>query len=207
MSEHFLIVDDDPTFTRVLARAMTRRGFYVAVARDVPEALDQARQQPPAYATVDLKMEGPSGLALIPELRMLNPQMKILVLTGYASIATTVDAIKSGADNYLPKPADADQILRALDADAGDEESIVQIPDTPMSVNRLEWEHIQKVLHEHEGNISATARALGMHRRTLQRKLAKHPDTCCLSMLTARRYTAERRRYESSPDETPSSQS
>lgn len=175
MPERFLIVDDDPTFTRVLARAMTRRGFDVAVARDVPEALDQARQQPPAYATVDLKMEGPSGLALIPELRMLNPQMKILVLTGYASIATTVDAIKSGADNYLPKPADADQILRALDADAGDEERGVEIPDTPMSVNRLEWEHIQKVLHEHEGNISATARALGMHRRTLQRKLAKHP--------------------------------
>ncbi len=175
MPEHFLIVDDDPTFTRVLARAMTRRGFEVAVARNVADAIRQADEQPPAYATVDLKMDGPSGLALIPELRALNPAMKILVLTGYASIATTVDAIKSGADNYLPKPADADQILRALDSDAGREEIASEIPDTPMSVNRLEWEHIQKVLQEHDGNISATARALGMHRRTLQRKLAKHP--------------------------------
>ena len=175
MSEHFLIVDDDSTFTRVLARAMTRRGFEVAVARNVPDAIKLAEEQPPAYATVDLKMEGPSGLALIPELRTLNPKMKILVLTGYASIATTVDAIKSGADNYLPKPADADQILRALNNDLDNEDVPADIPDTPMSVNRLEWEHIQKVLHEHDGNISATARALGMHRRTLQRKLAKHP--------------------------------
>lgn len=175
MPEHFLIVDDDPTFTRVLARAMTRRGFEVAVARNVAEAIRQANEQPPAYATVDLKMEGPSGLALIPELRALNPAMKILMLTGYASIATTVDAIKSGADNYLPKPADADQILRALNSETVNEDTPVEIPDTPMSVNRLEWEHIQKVLQEHDGNISATARALGMHRRTLQRKLAKHP--------------------------------
>ncbi len=175
MPEYFLIVDDDPTFTRVLARAMTRRGFEVAVARNVPDAIRQASEQPPAYATVDLKMDGPSGLALIPELRALNPAMKILVLTGYASIATTVDAIKSGADNYLPKPADADQILRALNGDASREEMLAEIPETPMSVNRLEWEHIQKVLQEHDGNISATARALGMHRRTLQRKLAKHP--------------------------------
>lgn len=174
MSEHFLIVDDDPTFTRVLARAMTRRGFTVSVARNVDDALQQARANPPALATVDLKMEGPSGLALVPQLRALNAQMKILVLTGYASIATTVEAIKSGADNYLPKPADADQILRALQAEQA-APAAVDIPDTPMSVNRLEWEHIQKVLQEHDGNISATARALGMHRRTLQRKLAKHP--------------------------------
>ncbi len=175
MPQHFLIVDDDPTFTRVLARAMTRRGFEVAVARNVPDALKLAGEQPPDFATVDLKMDGPSGLALLPELRVLNPAMRILVLTGYASIATTVDAIKSGADNYLPKPADADQILRALGNETASEEAPVEIPETPMSVNRLEWEHIQKVLLEHDGNISATARALGMHRRTLQRKLAKHP--------------------------------
>ncbi|MBA4502830.1 response regulator transcription factor [Marinobacterium marinum] len=175
MSKQLLIVDDDPTFTRVLAKAMTRRGLEVNVARDVPDALRQAKDCPPTYATVDLKMEGPSGLALIPELRALNPDMKILVLTGYASIATTVDAIKSGADNYLPKPADADQILRALDDTTVGKEAETEIPDTPMSVNRLEWEHIHKVLQEHDGNISATARALGMHRRTLQRKLAKHP--------------------------------
>lgn len=173
MSEQFLVVDDDPTFTRVLARSLTRRGFSVNVARNVEEALIQAREQIPALASVDLKMEGPSGLELIAGLRELNPDMKILILTGYASIATAVDAIKLGATNYLPKPADADQILAALnqgEADAGQE-----INADPMSVNRLEWEHIQKVLAEHEGNISATARALGMHRRTLQRKLQKRP--------------------------------
>lgn len=175
MSENFLIVDDDPAFTRVLARAMTRRGFEVQVARDVPSALVLAQQQPPQLATVDLKMDGPSGLSLIPQLKRLNPEIRILVLTGYASIATTVEAIKAGAHNYLPKPADADQILRALDMNGELAPADADIPDTPMSVNRLEWEHIQKVLHEHDGNISATARALGMHRRTLQRKLAKHP--------------------------------
>lgn len=175
MSDAFLIVDDDPTFTRVLARAMTRRGFEVSVARNVVDALEKVQERPPLFATVDLKMDGPSGLALIPQLRALNPSMKILVLTGYASIATTVEAIKSGADNYLPKPADADQILRALYSITAEGPEEPGIPETPMSVNRLEWEHIQKVLQEHDGNISATARALGMHRRTLQRKLAKHP--------------------------------
>src|SRR5690554_1152634 len=154
---------------------MTRRGFEVQVARDVASALTLAQQQPPDLATVDLKMEGPSGLSLIPQLKQINPEIRILVLTGYASIATTVEAIKAGAHNYLPKPADADQILRALETREDAATPAVEIPDTPLSVNRLEWEHIQKVLHEHEGNISATARALGMHRRTLQRKLAKHP--------------------------------
>jgi len=175
LSEHFLIVDDDPAFTRALARAMARRGFDVQVARDVASALELARQEPPQLATVDLKMDGPSGLSLIPQLKQLNPEVRILVLTGYASIATTVEAIKAGARNYLPKPADADQILRALEMKGEPAPADTDIPDTPMSVNRLEWEHIQKVLHEHQGNISATARALGMHRRTLQRKLAKHP--------------------------------
>ncbi|MBP0048148.1 response regulator transcription factor [Marinobacterium sp. AK62] len=175
MPERFLIVDDDPAFTRVLARAMTRRGFDTQVARNVEQALEMARETPPDFATVDLKMEGPSGLSLIPLLRELNPAMKLLVLTGYASIATTVEAIKSGADNYLPKPADADQILKALQVSQVPVDTAPDIPETPLSVNRLEWEHIQKVLQEHDGNISATARALGMHRRTLQRKLAKHP--------------------------------
>jgi two-component system response regulator RegA len=175
MSRHFLLVDDDPAFTRVLARAMTRRGFEVQVARDVTTAIALAQQRAPDLATVDLKMEGPSGLSLIPQLKQLNPAVRILVLTGYASIATAVEAIKAGAHNYLPKPADADQILRTLEEDAECSEPGSDIPDTPMSVSRLEWEHIQKVLQEHEGNISATARALGMHRRTLQRKLAKRP--------------------------------
>ena len=168
-----LLVDDDPVFTSVLARAMRRRGYDVSVARSADEALKLAEQNPPALATIDLKMEGRSGLTLIPQLKALCPELKMLVLTGYASITTAVEAIKLGATNYLPKPADADQILAALHQQSPDAE--IPVAETPMSVNRLEWEHIQKVLNEHEGNISATARALGMHRRTLQRKLAKRP--------------------------------
>ncbi len=171
--QKFLIVDDDPAFTRVLARAMTRREFDVEVARSAEEAEQLFKSWIPDFATVDLKMEGHSGLSLIPSLRQLNPEMKILMLTGYASIATAVEAIKLGATQYLPKPADADQILAALNKVEADAE--IEVTEQPMSVNRLEWEHIQKVLNEHEGNISATARALGMHRRTLQRKLAKRP--------------------------------
>jgi len=173
MSREFLVVDDDPTFTRVLARALTRRGFNVNVARSVPEALERAQAIPPELASVDLKMEGPSGLELIAALQAINPEVRILILTGYASIATAVDAIKLGAVNYLPKPADADQILAALEQVSADAER--PIGSDPMSVERLEWEHIQKVLSAHDGNISATARALGMHRRTLQRKLQKRP--------------------------------
>lgn len=173
MSERFLIVDDDPAFTRVLSRAMTRREFEVQVARSAEEASTLIKQWLPDYATVDLKMDGDSGLTLIPQLRAANSDMKILMLTGYASIATAVEAIKLGATQYLPKPADADEILNALHKIEADAE--IEVTEQPMSVNRLEWEHIQKVLNEHEGNISATARALGMHRRTLQRKLAKRP--------------------------------
>ncbi len=173
MSEQFLIVDDDPAFTRVLSRAICRRGFEVRVARSAEEAEQLLQNWQPDLATVDLKMTGQSGLSLIPLLRSANPQMKILMLTGYASIATAVEAIKLGATQYLPKPADADQIMAALHKVEADSE--IEITEQPMSVNRLEWEHIQKVLKEHEGNISATARALGMHRRTLQRKLAKRP--------------------------------
>lgn len=173
MSRTFLVVDDDPTFTRVLARSLTRRGFDVSVARDVAEALAIAREKPPELASVDLKMEGPSGLELIEALLSINPDVRVLILTGYASIATAVDAIKLGAVNYLPKPADADQILAALEQVSADAEQPINAD--PMSVDRLEWEHIQKVLAAHEGNISATARALGMHRRTLQRKLQKRP--------------------------------
>ncbi len=170
---HFLIVDDDPTFSRILTRAMRLRGYEVQQAENVEQALQCLQTQLPDQATVDLKMEGASGLTLIPHLRAANPAMRILVLTGYASISTAVEAIKLGASNYLPKPANADQILAALaqqDADPG-----MEIDTQPMSVSRLEWEHIQKVLGEHQGNISATARALGMHRRTLQRKLLKRP--------------------------------
>jgi len=168
-----LLVDDDPVFTRVLARAMSRRGYDVRIASNADEALEIALEHQPQLATIDLKMDGRSGLTLIPQLREQLPELKMLVLTGYASITTAVEAIKLGAVNYLPKPADADQILTALQQQSPDAD--IPVAETPMSVNRLEWEHIQKVLNEHDGNISATARALGMHRRTLQRKLAKRP--------------------------------
>ncbi len=169
----FLIVDDDPTFTRVLSRAMTKRGFEVKVARSAEDALEIVQEWTPDYATLDLKMDGASGLTIIQQLKEINPEIRIIVLTGYASISTAVEAIKLGATQYLPKPANADEILQALEQTDADD--TIEISQQPMSVNRLEWEHIQKVLTEHDGNVSATARALGMHRRTLQRKLAKRP--------------------------------
>ncbi len=174
MSEkHFLIVDDDLVFTRVLARSLTRRGYQVTVKNSAEDVRNLPEHQAFDYATLDLKMEGASGLTLVPWLRERYPDIRILMLTGYASIATAVDAIKLGANQYLPKPADTDQILAALAIEEPDIDQPVEAE--PMSVNRLEWEHIQQVLNQHEGNISATARALNMHRRTLQRKLAKYP--------------------------------
>jgi two-component system, response regulator RegA len=145
----------------------------VEVAHDGAAALQEARRHSPQYAVVDLKMAGETGLPLIRALRELDPDMHILMLTGYASIQTAVEAIKLGATHYLAKPATTDEILMALHRKEGSDE-----PDTepePLSVDRLEWEHIQRVLAEYGGNISATARALKMHRRTLQRKLAKKP--------------------------------
>ncbi|GAB2799790.1 response regulator transcription factor [Halomonas shantousis] len=171
--ERLLIIDDDEQFCFVMARAMRRRGFDVASARTAAEALQLAHQTPPDLATLDLKLEETSGLKLLPELMSVAPGCRIVVLTGYSSIATAVEAIKLGAVNYLCKPADADEILAALDREVGDPD--IHISDTPPSINRVTWEHIQKVLQEHDGNISATARALGMHRRTLQRKLQKRP--------------------------------
>lgn len=171
---HILVIDDDPAFNRVLTRALGHRGYTVYGAADPESALALAREHEPEYVVLDLNIAGSSGLRLIEPLLEANPDSRILVLTGYASIATTVDAIKLGATQYLAKPADVDSILRALNATEvviSDEE----VPTNPMSVDRLEWEHIQRVLAEHDGNISATARALKMHRRTLQRKLAKRP--------------------------------
>ncbi|NJM12609.1 MAG: response regulator transcription factor [Synechococcaceae cyanobacterium SM1_2_3] len=168
-----LLVDDDATFCRVLGLALRRRGFMVATAHGGAAALQLAQADSPEYAVVDLNLAGDSGLCLIPELLALDSATRIVVLTGYASIATAVEAIKLGAVNYLAKPADADQVLAALEAIAGDPAAPVNA--RPLSVGRLEWEHIQRVLHDNGGNISATARQLGMHRRTLQRKLAKRP--------------------------------
>lgn len=170
---HILLVDDDETFTHVMARAMTRRGLRVSVAGSADEGLALARQDLPDYAVLDLKMDGDSGLVLLPKLLELDAEMQVVILTGYSSIATAVEAIKRGARNYLCKPADADDVLVALLSDRAEVENLV--PENPISVDRLQWEHIQRVLGEHEGNISATARALGMHRRTLQRKLQKRP--------------------------------
>ena len=170
---HLLLVDDDETFTRVMARAMSRRGLRVSIANSADEGLSLAKDDLPGYAVLDLKMEGDSGLVLLPKLLELDAEMKVLILTGYSSITTAVEAIKRGACNYLCKPADADDVLAALLSDHGDLATLV--PENPMSVDRLQWEHIQRILADHDGNISATARALGMHRRTLQRKLQKRP--------------------------------
>lgn len=172
-SRTLLLVDDDPTFRQVLARSLARRGFSVSQAESVVAALDLARPDPPAHAVIDLNMPEESGLRLIMPLLGLNPQMRIVVLTGYASIATAVEAIKLGAMHYLTKPADADEILAAFQRDSGNE--TVAVTEQPIPLNRVEWEHIQRVLQECDGNISETARRLGMHRRTLQRKLQKRP--------------------------------
>lgn len=168
-----LLVDDDVTFRTVLAEAFEKRGYAVRAAHDVPSGLAAAVEDPPEHAVIDLKMPGPSGLELVQKLKQLDENTRIVVLTGYASIATAVEAIKLGAIHYLAKPADADEILAAFHRTEGD--SALSVDPKPLSVARLEWEHIQKVLNECRGNISETARRLGMHRRTLQRKLGKRP--------------------------------
>jgi len=168
-----LLVDDDATFREVLTQALNRRGFKVSGAADVAAALLLAEQSPPEYAVVDLKMPGASGLQLVARLKQLDEHTRIVVLTGYASIATAIEAIKLGATHYLAKPAEVDEIVAALRRGNGD--ANVELNPQPPSVERMEWEHIQRVLGENDNNISATARALNMHRRTLQRKLAKHP--------------------------------
>jgi two-component system response regulator RegA len=169
-----LIIDDDETFNGVLKRALGRRGFEAEGATDPESAIVRARLAPPDCVVLDLNLAGCSGLALIEPLLAINPECRIVVLTGYASIATAVDAVKLGAVQYLAKPVEVDAILGAFDA--AERPEIGDLPNAePLSVDRLEWEHIQRVLHENEGNISATARALKMHRRTLQRKLMKRP--------------------------------
>ena len=172
-----LLVDDDATFVRVLARALTSRGFNVITASNFDEARLLTRRQQPRYCVLDLKLGEENGLRLIPELHTLVPDLRVLLLTGYASIATAVEAIKRGAHDYLAKPVDADAVVRAL-LDGDNETADADLPDAPeqpLALRRLEWEHIQRVLTECDGNISETARQLGMHRRTLQRKLSKHP--------------------------------
>ena len=168
-----LLVDDDEEFLSVLAPAMNKRGFLVSTANSAESAFALAEQDPPEYAVVDLKMAGNSGLVLVRQLASLQAGTRIVVLTGYASISTAIEAIKLGATHYLAKPVDADEIVAAFGKQNGDTD--IELATSPLSVDRLEWEHIQRVLSEHDGNISATARSLNMHRRTLQRKLSKHP--------------------------------
>jgi len=168
-----LIVDDDQTFCTVLANAMTKRGFNVTCAHSVDQALELAEACTPEYAVIDLRLPGPSGLSLVEKLKAIDPGTRIVMLTGYASIATAVEAIKLGATHYLAKPVDVHEIMAAFERTTGDAD--VQISAHPLSVGRLEWEYIQRVLNENKGNVSVTARVLNMHRRTLQRKLTKYP--------------------------------
>jgi two-component system response regulator RegA len=171
--QKILLVDDDTTFTSVMTRGFERRGFEVCSCNDPELAVDSCRDFRPSHILLDLNMPGRSGLVLLPDLLEVAPEASLVVLTGYSSIATAVEATKLGATNYLCKPASIDEVLGAFDE--GDSTSEVDVPADPISVERLEWEHIQRVLGDNDGNISATARALGMHRRTLQRKLQKRP--------------------------------
>ena len=168
-----LLVDYDHALCDTLARELSSRGFDVKTALTAEAAVALASACPPEYAVVELRLPDATGLRLVSRLIALDPDTRIVVLTGYGSIATAVEAIKLGATYYLTKPADADQIVAALNRDAGDDQMPVNCK--PMTIDRLEWEHIERVLQEHKCNISETARALSMHRRTLQRKLAKRP--------------------------------
>ena len=166
-----LVVDDDERFCTRLARAMEQRGFAVEQATSVADAVAAARRDPPEYAVVDLRLQDGSGLDVVQALRDADENTRIVILTGYGNIATAVAAVKIGATDYLPKPADADQIAAALTAEQGD---LPPPPENPMSADRVRWEHIQRVYEQCDRNVSETARRLRMHRRTLQRILAKY---------------------------------
>ena len=170
--QRILLVDDDTVFTEVMTRGLQRRGFTTLACASGDEALSNCSAFSPSHILLDLNMPGSSGLIALPQLLAIAPTARLVVLTGYSSIATAVEATRAGAVNYLCKPASIDEILQAFEA--GEEHSAA-VPTDPISVERLEWEHIQRILQDQHGNISATARALGMHRRTLQRKLQKRP--------------------------------
>ncbi|SDJ50176.1 two-component system, response regulator RegA [Ferrimonas sediminum] len=171
-----LIVEDDEAFANALSRRMKKQGFETRVAHCATEALLQARQWQPSHLLLDMKLASENGLELLTPLRQSLPQGRIVLLTGFASIATAVEAIKLGADHYLAKPADTHTLLKALTDEPDPKLEIAETDEfATMSPERLEWEHIQQTLSAHDGNVSATARALGMHRRTLQRKLQKKP--------------------------------
>lgn len=174
-SPNVLLVDDDEVFLSVLARTLQLEGWTIFDASNSQQAIERLREQRFDYAILDLNLDGQSGLNLMQTLLFEQPNCEVLILTGYASVATAVEAMRLGAKNYLCKPATAKQIVDIFVSETPDAQE-EQVDDfQPMSVKRLEWEHIQKVLLEHNGNISLTAEALNMHRRTLQRKLQKRP--------------------------------
>lgn len=170
-----LLVDDDEVFRRRLARAFDERGYDVRAAANYDDALAEAQQESPEYAVVDLRMPGRSGLELVRALKDIDPTTKTVVLTGYGSIATAIDAMRLGAHYYLPKPADADDIVAAFARGEAPPLSPPEPQYQAPSLARAEWEHINRVLSDCGGNISEAARRLGIHRRSLQRKLQKYP--------------------------------
>jgi two-component system response regulator RegA len=165
-----LLVDDDRPFLSRLTRAMEARGFQVTAAESVAEGLAQIRKAAPAFAVIDMRLQDGNGLDVISELKALRPDARGVILTGYGNIATAVTAVKLGAFDYLAKPADADEIYNALMAIQHDK---AELPENPMSADRVRWEHIQRIYELCGRNVSETARRLSMHRRTLQRILAK----------------------------------
>lgn len=165
-----LILDDDAPFRQRLARAMEKRGFQVTAAESVAEASEQVRKSPPSYAVIDMRLEDGNGLDVIELIHELKPDSRVVMLTGYGNIATAVSAVKRGAIDYLAKPADPDDVEKALLAEPGDQPIP---PENPMSADRVRWEHILRVYELCNRNVSETARRLNMHRRTLQRILAK----------------------------------
>ncbi len=172
--ERILLVEDDETLGVITKSALEKRGYTVVYVMTIDSARLAYEQTSFSIAILDLKLEDETSLALIPELRKRNADMKILMLTAYASIATAVEAVKLGANNYLPKPANISEILSALELEESIENGVGENMPV-MSPKRLEWEYIQRVLLKNDGNVSVTARELNMHRRTLQRKLQKHP--------------------------------
>ncbi len=165
-----LVLDDDAPLRTRLGRALEQRGFEVTLAGSVAEGIAAVRANPPAFAVVDLKLDDGSGLKAVETIREVRPESRVVMLTGYGNIATAVAAVKAGAIDYLAKPADADDVVRALLAQTGESPAP---PEKPMSADRVRWEHIQRVYELCNHNVSETARRLSMHRRTLQRILAK----------------------------------
>lgn len=170
-----LVVDDDEVFRTRLCRALTQRNWEAEPAGDGEQALQFARDRSPDLVLVDLRMPGKGGLEIVQDLRTIDSSMTIVVLTGYGSIPTAISAMKRGADHYLSKPADADQILGVYDALRNSTAAAPETPETVPTLARVEWEHIQRVIADCDGNISQAARLLGIHRRSLQRKLGKYP--------------------------------